>query len=772
MKKRFLRIGVTSIIALMMILPAVTNADVTQWIRIGAFQYRVTDSGMNSETSPGGNSLNYRGASGSQNWRWWGQRYASLDTEDAFPPFQTDPQNTGYEYMFSGTHYGSGSEDIDQWAVGDTDPLAYTITSYWRYTPPTIIVDGLYLSAPFPFPGTQQVVDASMIPGTADVLVVSTARTQMGIEVNHRAFSWSREQFDDFYIMEYNIVNSGNTNRDDDIEVETTLEGLYVNRGPSLSGTLWTSWEGMKEGDSLRMWYQYPGGSNSTYPIAMGWASGGWGRPPDPSYLGNSEFIGLVTLFAESTNLDGTDEWAQPVVHYTAGPDHQPIKAYAHNTAAGVTPDDWDNIYNIISHGPTDPNSGVLASTYDGRRGSLVMMQDNTRFTLRTDAGDWHETPSEWREDMYSASDANWAAAGWALQPHSSYGPYDLAFEDTLTLVTAWVAGGISEPVARKYGRLLDAEYDGTGPGLSTNTDLDWDNMDDPPIVIRKPDLIEPAPGDPVDVNIQRGAKLVYSGRDSLIMHAMAATYAYDNNYNIPTAPPAPDIEVTSLGTGILVEWDGTQSESVSDFAGYRVYRALGSVDSLWTLQTDISGTGTHEYLDANIATGQSYFYYVAAYDDGLSNGADYFNPAGTVLESGMFLNRTTLGAGALGPPADNMDSIRVVPNPFNLTSSYQELHFAGTDNRNKIIFTNLPELCDIRIYSESGDLIKELKHRDRSGTESWGVLPNEFSVSESGQIIVSGIYIAFIEEFKPESSADDPEPTGNTKFLKFIIVR
>ncbi len=751
------------LVLFLVVCPVVTGAAVTQWIRIGAFQYRVTDSGQNSETTPGGSSLTYRGASGNQIWRWWGMRYAALDTEDAFPPFAPAE---GAGYMFAGTTYGSGDEETDQWAVGDTDPLLNTFTSYWRYRPPTIIIDGLQISSPFPLPGTDQQVDPSRIPGTADVLVVAQARNRLGLEINHRVFSWSRADYDDFAIWEYDIVNTGNTDRDDSLEVSTTLDSLYLHRGPSLTGNLWTEWYGMQEGDTLRIWYQYHGGSESTYPSYMGITPGGWGLPPRTNYLGASEFIGELTLFAESTTLDNTDEWAQPVVHFVAGPDHQPIKAYAHNTEAGITTEDWDNIYDMIAFGPMHPNSGYVAYCYaepcDWR---VVMMQDNPRFTLRADAGDWHETPTAWRDDMQSASDAAWAAAAWSLQPHTSYGPYNLTQGDTITLVTAWVAGGISEQIAHDYGQIWDAGYLNTGPGLEANNDFDWNNMPSPPIDIRRPEMYTPTGGAP-DENVRRKDKLVYSGRDSLLMNAMAAKYAYDNNYDIPVPPPAPDVEITWRGNGALIEWDGWQSEAASDFAGYRIYRARRSVDSAWTMIQEVPGSGIYEYLDTNIAQGQSYFYYVASYDDGSEHYGDYFDPPGTSLESGRFLNQTTFSVENPYPPNPDLSEVRVVPNPYNLTSATQGLHFPGIDSQNKIMFINLPELCDISIYSESGDLVRKLQHRDRTSIESWDIK------NSAGSYVSSGVYIAFIQEFDPASYAYNPEPSGRTMFVKFLIVR
>jgi len=103
------------------------------------------------------------------------------------------------------------------------------------------------------------------------------------------------------------------------------------------------------------------------------------------------------------------------------------------------------------------------------------------------------------------------------------------------------------------------------------------------------------------------------------------------------------------------------------------------------------------------------------------------------------------------------VSTVRVVPNPYNLSAV--DLNYAGAPN--KITFFNLPPVCTISIYTETGDLVKTIEHTNGSGDDSWGFLSEEHQASESSQIITSGIYIAFFKT-----------PDGNTNFQKFIIVR
>ena len=82
-------------------------------------------------------------------------------------------------------------------------------------------------------------------------------------------------------------------------------------------------------------------------------------------------------------------------------------------------------------------------------------------------------------------------------------------------------------------------------------------------------------------------------------------------------------------------------------------------------------------------------------------------------------------------------------------------------------MFYNVPAFCIIDIYSESGDHVKSINHTDGSGDQSWGVLSEEFSATKSSQVIVSGIYIARIEE-----TDESGNRSGNAVLRKLLVVR
>ncbi len=91
------------------------------------------------------------------------------------------------------------------------------------------------------------------------------------------------------------------------------------------------------------------------------------------------------------------------------------------------------------------------------------------------------------------------------------------------------------------------------------------------------------------------------------------------------------------------------------------------------------------------------------------------------------------------------MDDIYVVPNPYVATSTFEptNVYKSGRGAR-RIYFMNLPEECDISIYTKRGYLVDTLKHlgSGTDGQESWDL------VSRDGMNIAYGIYFYVVEAY------------------------
>ncbi len=99
------------------------------------------------------------------------------------------------------------------------------------------------------------------------------------------------------------------------------------------------------------------------------------------------------------------------------------------------------------------------------------------------------------------------------------------------------------------------------------------------------------------------------------------------------------------------------------------------------------------------------------------------------------------------------LDRVAVVPNPYRTdrdytteSGGYEGLFGAWDENKRLIKFINLPEVCTIRIFSLSGDLVRTVQHDGRSTTGISRGDVNVPLVSESNRALASGIYIFTVE--------------------------
>jgi len=169
-----------------------------------------------------------------------------------------------------------------------------------------------------------------------------------------------------------------------------------------------------------------------------------------------------------------------------------------------------------------------------------------------------------------------------------------------------------------------------------------------------------------------------------------------------------------------------------------------------------------------NLTRGREYYSSVTAYNRGFPEKKL------SALESGKDANMKVFFPGPLA--RDNMDNIYVVPNPYRGGSTfdgYIEGDYQG-DRGRRLWFVNLPNSCNIQIYTLAGDLVAELEHNGSmpqpiitvskaaefglaaSGIHSWNLL------SKNNQIIASGLYLFSVKN----------HDSGDVKVGKFAVIR
>ncbi|MBN2031214.1 hypothetical protein JW824_13350 [bacterium] len=723
MKKTYFIVAV-GLLVLLFALSA--QAVTTRYIRIGRMWTKNHDHGQFAETS--GTSVQWyysrRGFSSSV-VRCSGTRFGVKDW--------TDADNNFYSVKCAGAPYGS-ADNFDNWfEIPHPNYPEYTIIRAYRYQPPTITVDGFTYHDRFPLEG--DFVDASMIPGTAECMTESYVRNWLGIDIRARCLAWSTKNHDDYVIYDWIFTNSGNVDRDDDVELSAPLNAMYIMRQQEIfqNGSVeWTEYYGECISDTSRIFYSTPIRRRNDTEDRFGIARDRMISGQDNTYQLHSRYVGEGALFVQKAWNDNVDDPSQPQMHCVSGPDDLAFKL-----ESGRRPEsDWLLFYSVCENGYNEINP--------------TLYQHETFPELDVYPGTHHDTEFPKRGAPYVEEYAWWF---WHHVASCASGPFDLPHGESLRYVFAIVGADLKPEIAWDV-------YEDWRAGTCTWPAWEAGGAND--LAEYYPtfaDFPEVAP----TANDQAKDRWVTSIRDSLLMNNYAAQWAVQNNYNVPIAPPPPSIEVTSLPDRINITW-GNESESAGDFAGYRLYRASGypyyhryqGVElGKWELLATFNGTGTHSYDDATAERGTAYYYYVTAFDNGTQNGQDVYGN-NQVLESGQYLNMTTAPAYLTRPPGLTLDDIRVVPNPFNVYAA--EMNYPGEPN--KVMFLDLPLECTIKIYTETLELVRTIEHYG-SGDEAWGVQLNDHMTTDTGQLVVSGLYIALIET-----------PDGQSTIEKFVIVR
>ena len=255
-----------------------------------------------------------------------------------------------------------------------------------------------------------------------------------------------------------------------------------------------------------------------------------------------------------------------------------------------------------------------------------------------------------------------------------------------------------------------------------------------------------------------------FTGRDSLFLTFRRAIANQQSGYAIPQPPlPPKSFTVNSGGDKISLTWASFGSGPT--VAAWRIYRAVGKYDGDYSMLTELPASAT-SYDDTSPVRGVSYYYYIVAVGEASANNGAGLTPAGVPLTSGRYYTqmyesaflRRPAGPG-VAQTGTGLSNIRIVPNPY-VVSAYVKTGDAGSllfpGETDKIAFYNIPGRCKISIYTELGELIKEISHTDGSGDAYWN------SATSSGQVVVSGVYIIVVADLD----------TGNKAIEKLVVIR
>ncbi|PAP78319.1 hypothetical protein [Rubrivirga marina] len=716
--RRAARLTGLLLFALALSAPAAHAQFQTKWVAGGSFHNWYASSGSEIEVGLV-NEQQY-------GWRWPGV-YDFTDMQAAkglWIGARNVTDEFGVSYPVRVAHVGPRVP-----GTGEVFPTEFELVSKYPLTVVTVDGDQSFASASM----VVDRVDPDMAP---DFMLINRFNTILGLTVERRVMQFSQEFHDNYHVIEYVLTNTGNVDGDAEVELPNqTLEDViayfqyrmaisaqtrYVMGNPTGWGKntmndargdgtrvdpedeqfrAQFAWHGFFPGRSVS--YDNIGGSIQQEAINV--------APADTvGRLGAHAFAGVVTLHADASASDDSDDPGQPATTNWIGSDDPYLSNNDAFSIGRMTTE-----YAVMSQGHKSPRH-ALAVEPSGLPGFLNPSRDP------------------------SAAEGQANSGGYSFA--NGYGPYTLGPGESVRFVVAEGADGLSREAATAIGRQFKESGNSSSAPLTyageTMTKNEW----------------------------------VFTSRDSLFQTFRRAIANYQAGYDIPT-PPAPPrtFDVAGGGDRITLAWEPNADGPSPD--RWEVYRTQARRDSAYTLIATLD-PGVTSYDDTTPVRGVNYFYYLQAVRDGAANDGSGMTPAGRDLRSSRYATQTYDGATLKRQQGEALEDIRVVPNPYYIGASRgaggdPALRFP--DRNDKLAFFNIPGVCRIDIYTELGELVDTIEHTDGSGDEFWDHTTSSRQVVASGLYIA---VITVTEDVLDLATGEVLFEAGEQAVRKFVIIR
>jgi len=711
------------------------------WIKVGALQSPFDAWG--AERGWDANRSLYEGLQ----WPAWYDRTDNFVIDRQFMACRNFTNKNGEVQLYESARFSTGA------SADQIVPQSLTQTGRYPYT--EISVDGM----------TQYVDD--YINGQyhddtkADRVVTNIIHTALGLKMTRKIYAFSQQYNDNYFIYEYTFENTGNIDDDAVIELSETIHDFYFGmisryctsreayyvtnlRQASWGAHQWVYHTPMIDDPEIPYFYSWIGQAKTT-DITLTYDNVGVPVLPavgteDEARIKSPQFVGMAVLHTDAAYNNNSNDKTKVRTAWYIG-DSTP--------GEGSDQQAWTLLNNNYENlGTFD----VPQDVYGGHK----IADRLAPYTVIKDRG----------------------SAG--TNSYLSFGPYEVPFGETIKIVLCEGVAGLDRKKAIEVGKNWYNAYKGKDVTLTLPPDPEF----------RDPDPVdETAPM----MDIYKDS-WVYTGKDSIIKTFMRAKENYDSGYDISIPPPPPlTFTILPQPDQVSIEW-ADNPESDPDFEGYRLYRAMLEPDSFYHPIFECSVTESNletSYLDRELLRGINYYYYVVAYS---------IDPVLGELESGRAYTQTTIPTSLKKPPRDITDDgtlisdiarqyalgqiddeerldaalgmVRIVPNPYNIKN--RDITFGKGIDKDKLMFYNLPENCEIRIFTERGDLVDVLDHITLEGMaavadEAWN------SSTASRQVVKSGVYIAHIRVTEDINESETGLPLlfkGESVIKKFIIIR
>lgn len=612
-------------------------------------------------------------------------------------------------------------------ATGQGEFFPQQFETVSQFEPPEIVVDELPSYNKLP---DNDRVDPSM---KYDRMIIDKAHTLTGVTLTRRIGAFSQEDHQNYHIQEYILTNTGNIDDDEEVEIEQTQSGIYLHLANRygygnfyVPGQEWGAnvmndvvGDGLEDyGTDLRARYTWLGNSPGHDMDPLGapinhdnhWFT----QEGDSARLVQQQFVGNATLHApaeaggpDADNVNSTDpSQLQPSVTGYIGADHSLLSA---NDPYDIPK--MQREFKMLSGGWASENNGHMYPHH-----ADAIDQDGD-FTTPEGSPRMEEPGGQ--------------------QSFHSYGPYTLEPGESIRIVEVTAVDGLDRQEAVAVGKGFVAN------GLDPHA----------PITLERKDGA-----------VALGKNTwVMTGKDSLFSTFERAELVFDEviegNKDLPRPPKPPKrFEVTSGVDKINLTWETFGEAPLLDH--FEVYRTKNHwegipqnnflYEKIATVPAE-AGKASYTFADKDVTRGINYYYYIQSVGRPSDNDESLMTRPGA-LRSNRHYTQTYTAASLKRPPGETLSDASIVPNPYVISA---EDNVAWPD-RDRLAFLDIPGKCTIKVYTEMGELVKTIEHTDGSGDEFWKL------ETEDRQMIVSGVYIAVIEDLE----------TGKVEYEKFSVIR
>ena len=689
-------------------------AEETKWIAVGDLHNWFSEAGCEIEVGRTGQ------IDDQQDGLRWPAFYSVQDNQAAkamwlgCTGFYDPIVDKDYEHKV--VHVGPRFIDVNN----ETMPIEFTLKGKYDHT--RVYVDG-DPATDLNYLDIVDEIDANLI---SDRLLINRVQMSMGIHMTRKIYAYTHQDHQNYYIFEYIFTNNGCYDPECSTQYEQTINDFMayfqyryaISREGMVYDGNWlpqsAAWghntmnevigehpgspadsidQFFDDGEIMRAMFSWHG-----YHAGAAFDNIGGPNAPGDGHLGASQFAGVVTLHADKSATDNSDDLGQP-----------------------------STTWFMLSD---DPLTDAGSDQYNASR-----MTDEYQYMTQGH-------PEKNQAQQVGTGNANSFSPGGQSNPGGTsqglgYGPYDLQPGDSVRIVYAEAVAGLSRKKAYEVG-------------INWNNDMHTDQFP-PNVSLAQKYMMNRYSRTGSGSDGYKNA-WVYTGVDSLIQTFKRARKTYNDLFVTPETPPPPtDFNIVSGGDRISISW-ANNAEDWPTFNGYRLTRLKFKPDTTVfvydlengeIIEQDESiayvwefGPGQTSYDDLSANRGFDYYYFLEVLDDGSQNN-------GVPLKSSKFFTITNSPAFLKRPPG-MLEEIRVVPNPYNIASRDMQYGVSAPD---RLMFLNIPGECTIRIFTERGDLLKTIQHTDGSGDEAWN------SITSSRQVITSGLYIAHFETPEGENA-------------------